>query len=303
MKIYNYDKNGEHVSTTKARKNPRKPDSYMIPANATTTAPPEVDEGQVAVFDGGQWLVKTDNRGQKYYTADGVEHTLSEIGEELPENYSLTEKPSSVHELVDNKWVINLELQQKLLVDNAMSMLNLLMDKEAQDTKYFGGHGFINGMASVRKYVGLADHPYAEQANLLNQIYLDFVAWASTEGLSQVDSDTPKESVNELLEYQLSVLLDKSKRQIGLSLINQVFNQEIANPKYFGGLGYSGLSNLRNYLVGDEDFNEEARYLNSIYMKLIKQGLELLPQLSAGELTEEDAVTKVGQALQTLLSS
>jgi hypothetical protein len=96
MKIYNYKENGEYISTTKARKNPRKPDKYMLPARATTITPPEIEDGQVAVFDGNQWRVKNDRRGKTYYTADGVEHTINNLDFELPDGASFEPPPPTV---------------------------------------------------------------------------------------------------------------------------------------------------------------------------------------------------------------
>lgn len=62
------------------------------PANATKNAPPKLRDGQVPVWSGDAWEVKTDHRGKEYWLADGSFHTITEIDETMP-NDALNEKP------------------------------------------------------------------------------------------------------------------------------------------------------------------------------------------------------------------
>lgn len=56
MKIYNYDTYGYFVSESDARPNPLEPGNYLIPAMATTIAPPAVPIDKAARFFGGEWI-------------------------------------------------------------------------------------------------------------------------------------------------------------------------------------------------------------------------------------------------------
>ena len=68
MKIYNYNRDTkEFVNQTDASPNPLTSGEWLIPANATTDAPPSVGVGKVAVWDNDSWIVKDDNRGTTVY--------------------------------------------------------------------------------------------------------------------------------------------------------------------------------------------------------------------------------------------
>jgi hypothetical protein len=74
--------NGEYVRSAPARHDPLEQDRYLHPKNTTTTAPPSVSAGEVAVFSNESWSKVYDRRGTKYYDIDGFgyEHNnLSDI--------------------------------------------------------------------------------------------------------------------------------------------------------------------------------------------------------------------------------
>ena len=56
MKIYNYNYNGIYVGCSEADESPLEPGVFLIPANATTIAPIEVEDGFVPLFDGSKWI-------------------------------------------------------------------------------------------------------------------------------------------------------------------------------------------------------------------------------------------------------
>ena len=60
------------------------PGQFLVPAHATTQAPPETGADQVAVFAAGAWAVQPDFRGRIYWTPEGVEVEISAIGETVP---------------------------------------------------------------------------------------------------------------------------------------------------------------------------------------------------------------------------
>ena len=58
MKCYNYDDNGRFSGEGEADESPLQPGMFLLPANATFTEPPAVDEGQAAFWVGDEWMIK-----------------------------------------------------------------------------------------------------------------------------------------------------------------------------------------------------------------------------------------------------
>ncbi|MDR0996993.1 MAG: hypothetical protein LBL69_04935 [Zoogloeaceae bacterium] len=79
--IYAYSaQTGEFTGRAKASPSPLEPGKYLVPAFATTIAPPDAGDHQVAVFDGG-WVLREDWRGlARYKIADGSRIEVSKIG-------------------------------------------------------------------------------------------------------------------------------------------------------------------------------------------------------------------------------
>ncbi len=60
MDIYHYHPvSGEYVGKSVADPSPLEPGKYLIPAHATDAVPPTPGDGQVAVWAGTAWVVKT----------------------------------------------------------------------------------------------------------------------------------------------------------------------------------------------------------------------------------------------------
>jgi hypothetical protein len=58
MKIYNYDTNGIYTCDSLADESPLEAGIFLMPANSTEVAPPEVTEGNQAIFIAGKWMVQ-----------------------------------------------------------------------------------------------------------------------------------------------------------------------------------------------------------------------------------------------------
>ena len=64
MIAYAYNDNGNYSGTVNCQKDPVRSkresmDVYLLPANATLTAPPEFDHtAQIAIWDGGKWQIE-----------------------------------------------------------------------------------------------------------------------------------------------------------------------------------------------------------------------------------------------------
>lgn len=95
MQIYHYHPDTkEFFGTGAAVPNPLEKGTYLIPAYATTTAPPEVEASAdgpnmtICWLDEG-WQEQEDHRGSIVYGSDGAELEITTLGS-LPEGYALT---------------------------------------------------------------------------------------------------------------------------------------------------------------------------------------------------------------------
>ena len=79
MEIYNYvGGTGEYVGTSTASPDPLDVGQFLIPANATTTAPLSAREGYAVVLTGAEWAYVEDNRGSAYDVREEV--TIEVLG-------------------------------------------------------------------------------------------------------------------------------------------------------------------------------------------------------------------------------
>ena len=79
MEIYNYvGGTGEYVGTSTASPDPLDVGQFLIPANATTTAPLSAREGYAVVLTGSEWAYVEDNRGSAYDVREEV--TIEALG-------------------------------------------------------------------------------------------------------------------------------------------------------------------------------------------------------------------------------
>lgn len=92
--IYHFDAGTkEYVESSQSRIDPldRTP---MIPANATDQEPPVPGDNQAAVFDGDNWAMVPDHRGEVYYETDGSKHIITALGVE-PDSEWVSTKPEA----------------------------------------------------------------------------------------------------------------------------------------------------------------------------------------------------------------
>lgn len=112
--IYNYDpQTGAFLGASQADESPLEPGVLLVPAFATTVAPPATQARQAAVFQAGAWRVSTDWRGVDLVnTATGAAIKINEIGV-TPEDAGATEqpRPSTAHAWQNGAWVLDPALQ------------------------------------------------------------------------------------------------------------------------------------------------------------------------------------------------
>lgn len=81
MEIYHYHpETGEHLGTGQAREDPEETGKHLIPANATTTVPPDTISGQVRVLKDGAWTHELDHRGETWYRPNGDSIIIKDLG-------------------------------------------------------------------------------------------------------------------------------------------------------------------------------------------------------------------------------
>ena len=89
MKIYRYDETGVFTREDNARKSPLESHVFLIPAKATTIAPPEIDEGYVPVFNGDEWERAEDHRGETVYHSETGATMVMKTAGPLPPEYTV----------------------------------------------------------------------------------------------------------------------------------------------------------------------------------------------------------------------
>lgn len=123
MDIHNYHPvTGEYLSTTDADVDPLTPGSFLIPANATTDAPPTQQQGQARVLVNGAWTLVPDHRGETWWSDWQTPVVIDELGTPAPE-LSLTQPatpPPSIITVTKAGWLrAALARQGKLSAVNA----------------------------------------------------------------------------------------------------------------------------------------------------------------------------------------
>ena len=102
MKTYKYSQTGEFLYEIQCQESPREPGKFLIPANATTVAPPEEQAGKARVWNGEEWGYRDDNRWKTMYSINDSRQTSvmsNVLGANVPDGWTLTPPPDS-----DNKY-------------------------------------------------------------------------------------------------------------------------------------------------------------------------------------------------------
>lgn len=111
MNVYKYNDNGEYIGTEEALLDPLETEQqgkniYLLPANATFTAPTEQQVGYVNVWNGTAWEQVEDNRGVEYWlpedTYGAPAREMKELGA-LPEGATTTPPEKTLDELKADK--------------------------------------------------------------------------------------------------------------------------------------------------------------------------------------------------------
>jgi len=109
MEIYLYSAHtGEFTGQAVADANPLEVGKFLIPANATESQPPTPGLNEVAVFEGGTWVLKPDFRGQDFYSkTTGAKVRISDIGALSDDLTTLTPFVNASWDSASGSWKVD----------------------------------------------------------------------------------------------------------------------------------------------------------------------------------------------------
>lgn len=215
MNAYKYDsQTGEFLHEVLCQESPREPGQFLIPANATTVAPPEEQAGKARVWNGSLWEYVTDNRGKTMYSVTNSRQTSTMsnvLGEDVPESWTLTPPPDSDNKytFVGDEWLPQSveELREQLgdtLWSNYKSYQRTYVDPEDLTLANTCAAGGSEKGAAVQQWVLALWARYYEVKDLL-------AAAETLEALRSVDISTgaltpPPYTIRELNEEAAAFL-------------------------------------------------------------------------------------------------
>lgn len=109
--LYHYDRDtGEYRGSSIARESPLEPGVLMVPANATTSAPPSPGPKQAAVWQGGAWSLVADHRGETWWLSHAASYVVQDLGTPAGSETQPAPPPPTAEELAayaaDKRWQI-----------------------------------------------------------------------------------------------------------------------------------------------------------------------------------------------------
>ena len=132
MKIYIYDtQNNEYLYEAEAQIDPLASSKgetiYLMPPNATQTAPLEPKAGFVNVFNNGKWEQIKDERGEIYYDDGNNAITITELGQEkgLKKEPKIDEQDQELAEIEAEIAECENHIRHALIIGNNAVLENL----------------------------------------------------------------------------------------------------------------------------------------------------------------------------------
>ncbi|MDA8232847.1 MAG: hypothetical protein M0006_16065, partial [Magnetospirillum sp.] len=113
---------GAYVGDIAAFADPKALGSYLIPAHATTLAPPAAGTNQIAVWADGAWMLEADWRGWSGYEPDGTPVRIGAIGQAPDPTWSATPPPPNLAQA----WAAYQAKAQALLAKSDITLLRCL---------------------------------------------------------------------------------------------------------------------------------------------------------------------------------
>ena len=132
MKIYIYNiQNNEYLYEAEAQIDPlassKSETIYLMPPNATQTAPTEPKAGYANVFTNGKWEQIKDERGKTYYGNDNNVVTITELGQEkgLNKEPKVDEKAKALAQLEADIKECEDDIKHALIIGNTAVLESL----------------------------------------------------------------------------------------------------------------------------------------------------------------------------------
>lgn len=123
MDIYNYHSDTkEYISKTVAVPSPLEPGVYLVPACASTLAPPEPQEGMAIVFEGDAWGLVEDHRGLVIYSVTtAASMIMADLGA-VPQGFTALLPPAKFPVWTGSAWaqsLVEAQKTQQILLQNS----------------------------------------------------------------------------------------------------------------------------------------------------------------------------------------
>jgi hypothetical protein len=125
MKIYHYARDGGYLGESEARRDPKKPNGFLLPANATFQRPPNPGKDQNLKFVDGEWTLVPDYSGNRYWHKQTMQMKRFTCGL-VPdlENYTEVEPVGDVDTFDGKKWILSQETKNSRRLAAAKQYLN-----------------------------------------------------------------------------------------------------------------------------------------------------------------------------------
>jgi hypothetical protein len=194
--IYNYHPlSGVFLCATIADESPLEPGVFVVPAFATEIATPAVDEGQVAVFQDGVWLVKRDTRGE-WFDANHERVLIDTIAANV-DALTRDAPPSPAHDLEQGVWILNQARATSLAMSEFTSAIQKRLDDFARTRNYdsilsactYATSAVSKFKAEGQACVNLRDVTWAAAYDILGKVQAGKRTMPAT--LADIEADLP----------------------------------------------------------------------------------------------------------------
>lgn len=155
MKIYHYEaETGKYLGSSDARKSPFEEGAYLVPANATKTAPPQTTLNEVAVFGtDGTWSVKPDFSNVQLWSRHDGQPVKVKSGVSLEEAGATAEpRPSAAHVWGAQGWTLDADKQGELEEKQKQAKLKDFVSSIQDNLDNFARTGSYDGILSACTY-------------------------------------------------------------------------------------------------------------------------------------------------------
>lgn len=138
-----------------------------IPGSSTLTEPPETAAGEVALWDGSDWRIEEDHRGETVYSTENQQSFVIEAIGPYPSGFTPLKPESQFDRWDGDKWVLDEQAQEESAISDADNKKQQLINDATQrivvwQTKLLMGRKLTAAeMASLNQWMDYIDALYA----------------------------------------------------------------------------------------------------------------------------------------------